>query len=352
MPKRVIDFDAMWASDKLARCAVWARREYAWLYGLADCSGCFEWSNLRVVWGKVAAIRPDVSVKKLEKIFAEFQRCGLLFVWEQNSKRYGHWTGSDVPGRLPPPSWRVRLERLAPPVPADLLAEYLKSRRGGSHLNPRLEVPQAQNGERDSKEEGEKKDARFGETLTSSEQVPAGSEHVPTRSGELAGPDEPRTRDLPSADVLHEIWEQERGALPAVKAVTRDRLSKCQARLRSRSSDAEQFLREFRAAVRKASETPFLLGENDRGWRVSLDWFIANDTNYLKVLEGRYDGTQRTNRTRAAERRSATARALSRVFASAEELARPVQRALPAGDQRAECGGVPGGPGGPDGRAA
>src|SRR5574337_1114273 len=57
MPKRVIDFEAMWASDKLAACAVWARREYAWLYGLADCSGSFELSNLRVVWGKVRPTR-------------------------------------------------------------------------------------------------------------------------------------------------------------------------------------------------------------------------------------------------------------------------------------------------------
>ena len=39
MPKRVIDFDALWASDKLASCAEWAQSEYAWLYGLADASG-------------------------------------------------------------------------------------------------------------------------------------------------------------------------------------------------------------------------------------------------------------------------------------------------------------------------
>jgi len=143
MPKRVIDFDAMWGSDKLAACAVWARREYAWLYGLADCAGCFELTNLRVIWGRVAAIRPDLSLKRLEQIFAEFHRCGLLFLWEQNGKRYGHWTGSDVPGRLPPPSWRIRLERLAPPVPDDRLHEYL-SRYPQSSLKPYLEAAQAQ----------------------------------------------------------------------------------------------------------------------------------------------------------------------------------------------------------------
>jgi len=125
VPKRVIDFDAMWGSDKLAACAAWAQAEYAWLYGLADASGCFELTNLRVIWGRVAAIRGNLTIERLEQVFAEFQDKGLLFVWEHEGKRYAHWTGSDVPGRLPPPSWRMRLERFAPPVPKQQLAEYM-----------------------------------------------------------------------------------------------------------------------------------------------------------------------------------------------------------------------------------
>jgi hypothetical protein len=125
LPKRVIDFDAMWGSDKLASCAAWAQAEYAWLYGLADASGCFELTNLRVIWGRVAAIRGNLTLERLEQVFAEFQEKGLLFVWEHEGKRYAHWTGSDVPGRLPPPSWRMRLERFAPPVPKQKLAEYM-----------------------------------------------------------------------------------------------------------------------------------------------------------------------------------------------------------------------------------
>lgn len=124
MPKRVIDFDAMWGSDKLSACAEWAQTEYAWLYGLADASGCFELTNLRVIWGRVAAIRRNLTIERLEQVFNEFQDKGLLFVWEHEGKRYGHWTGSDVPGRLPPPSWRMRLERFAPPLPKQRLAEY------------------------------------------------------------------------------------------------------------------------------------------------------------------------------------------------------------------------------------
>jgi hypothetical protein len=102
MPKRVLDFDAMWASDKLGSCAAWAQAEYAWLYGLADASGSFEITNLRVIWGRVAAIRNNLTIERLEQVFDEFIARGLLFTWEENGKRYGHWTGSDVPGRLPP----------------------------------------------------------------------------------------------------------------------------------------------------------------------------------------------------------------------------------------------------------
>jgi hypothetical protein len=121
----VIDFDAMWGSDKLAACADWAQAEYAWLYGLADASGCFEMTNLRVIWGRVAAVRGNFTIERLEQVFLEFQDKGLLFVWEHEGKRYAHWTGSDVPGRLPPPSWRMRLEKFAPPVPKAQLAEYM-----------------------------------------------------------------------------------------------------------------------------------------------------------------------------------------------------------------------------------
>jgi hypothetical protein len=92
-------------------------------------------TNLRVIWGRVAAIRADFTIERLEQVFAEFQDKGLLFVWEHEGKRYAHWTGSDVPGRLPPPSWRMRLERFAPPVPRQKLAEYIgKFARGRAAL--------------------------------------------------------------------------------------------------------------------------------------------------------------------------------------------------------------------------
>lgn len=46
--------------------------------------------------------------------------------------------------------------------------------------------------------------------------------------------------------------------------------------------------RGFAKILAAILEQPFLMGENDRKWKLSFDWLIENDTNYLKVLELRY----------------------------------------------------------------
>ena len=94
--------------------------------------------------------------------------------------------------------------------------------------------------------------------------------------------------ETPRAEELAEIWEQECGALPALRAMTPERVVRCRARL-AHARDACAFLAEFREAVRRAASTPFLCGAGPAGWRANFDWFIANGTNYCKVLEGRYD---------------------------------------------------------------
>ncbi len=127
MPKRVIDFDAMWNSEKLAHCKESCRVEYAWMYGLADANGSFELTSERVVWARISPVRPRLSLKKISECVLEFTRNGLLFVWEQDGKKYGHWTNSDLPGRLPKPSERSRYQIFAPDVPKRKLAEYMSN---------------------------------------------------------------------------------------------------------------------------------------------------------------------------------------------------------------------------------
>src|SRR5207245_6909486 len=94
-------------------------------------------------------------------------------------KRYAHWTDSDVPGRLPAPSWRVRLEKLAPPVPPEALAAY-SAHFGGSkegivvraHQPSTREVPVAR--ERCSRSRGAHRGPRMSGASASPRQAEAG----------------------------------------------------------------------------------------------------------------------------------------------------------------------------------
>lgn len=421
MPKRVIDFDALWASDKISACAEWAQAEYAWLYGLADCAGCFELTNLRVIWGRVTAVRRNFSMERLAQVFEEFQDKGLLFVWNESGKRYGHWTGSDVPGRFPPPSWRNRLERLAPAVPREQFSKYIAAHSVGmknkSHCEslpdgtsaacgrelpnakvdakelqapiefgaevarvepvglwrdersvscssaknvpscfPRrangsrkangnessrgralkacLEEPQAQDLELDLDPEGnwEKEththlDAKsvcqtreipfeqrqtqrpFEEKSNSTANDTAKSGKIYKHSLRNAKP----TASVGlSPETMREIWQQERGALAELRELSPERVARCRERIShasKKSKSVAQFLADFREAVVRAASTPFLCGEGPAGWRANFDWLVANDTNYLKVLEGRYDaGSGTTSNASVTSRREEAVR--------------------------------------------
>lgn len=68
-------------------------------------------------------------------------------------------------------------------------------------------------------------------------------------------------------------------------------------RLRLRLNEAcpnktrEEQIEWLRTLFKKVVSVPFLRGENNTGWKASFDWLVANDYNWKKVLEGRYDGT-------------------------------------------------------------
>jgi len=51
---------------------------------------------------------------------------------------------------------------------------------------------------------------------------------------------------------------------------------------------SEHFKENIGASINAIANYKFLLGENKSGWKISFDWLIGNDTNYLKILEGKY----------------------------------------------------------------
>ncbi|KKL62318.1 hypothetical protein LCGC14_2186380, partial [marine sediment metagenome] len=106
---------------------MWIRREYPYLYPLADCNGSFE-LDIPVILGKLKPNRPDLSFRKLRLIFDTFLQEGLLFLWAEHQREYGHWTGSERVGRLPRLSRRSNKyeKRLAPPLPQKEYETYLQ----------------------------------------------------------------------------------------------------------------------------------------------------------------------------------------------------------------------------------
>ena len=67
--------------------------------------------------------------------------------------------------------------------------------------------------------------------------------------------------------------------LPTVQAINETRKRKIEIR-----SKEPQF--KFYDILMAMGKSPFLTGD---GWKVSFDWLIENDTNYLKTLEGNYN---------------------------------------------------------------
>ncbi len=94
---------------------------------------------------------------------------------------------------------------------------------------------------------------------------------------------------LPSAEaagkVLKELWNAGTAGtgLPRCLVVSKARARKCQARLQ------EHPVLWHREAIQRLAASAFCRGENDRGWVASFDWYIHNEDNALKVLEGKYD---------------------------------------------------------------
>lgn len=57
----------------------------------------------------------------------------------------------------------------------------------------------------------------------------------------------------------------------------------------------EKMLAIFEMLFKKAGQSDFMNGNNDRNWGASLDWMIKNNNNFTKVLEGKYDNERMKN---------------------------------------------------------
>ncbi len=127
MPSRLIDYENLWTSGKLARLPREEDREaYLWIFGMADGhEGVFEADPL-LVWQKTCAyMRPSHTPATIGRLLDELEKVKLLFRWQWHGKSLGHWVGITKPGRLPPPSKMKRSPRKYPTPPGELLEAFL-----------------------------------------------------------------------------------------------------------------------------------------------------------------------------------------------------------------------------------
>ena len=98
---------------------------------------------------------------------------------------------------------------------------------------------------------------------------------------ELVEPEKPKSQ----YSEIMEAWNR----LPVtnIKAIKGTRLTMLKARLKDYTID------EILSAISNIRESPFLLGQNNKGWQITFDWFIRPN-NFIKVYEGNYTGKRQT----------------------------------------------------------
>lgn len=76
--------------------------------------------------------------------------------------------------------------------------------------------------------------------------------------------------------------------LPKLLKITDKRRSAIRQRLKEKEFD-------FQIILDKIRMSPFLLGDNNRGWKIHFD-FVVNKNRYIEILEGKYNGRKKSER--------------------------------------------------------
>ena len=128
MPKRMVDGDRIWTSEKLRSVepAEW-RFHYANLLPLALANGSFECEPLRVQRDVYVYLRPEFTLEDVRSLLREYERVKLLFRWhDEAGKAWGFWVGIRSEGLLPAKAHVDRGDyKKGKEPPPDLLRRFL-----------------------------------------------------------------------------------------------------------------------------------------------------------------------------------------------------------------------------------
>lgn len=116
-------------------------------------------------------------------------------------------------------------------------------------------------------------------------------------SSDAEHPSTPSPRKELSKEFLSEVVDMWNSTcvphMPRLIDIKGTRRDKLRLRLMELGGEKEEtdWLAWLRELFDKCAHTPFLWGKNGRGWRCDFGWLVANDLNWRKVMEGKYDGS-------------------------------------------------------------
>lgn len=98
-------------------------------------------------------------------------------------------------------------------------------------------------------------------------------------------------------DLVIDYWNEFEN-LEKVKSKTPERKAKIKAA--SKKHDFLKTLEGFKAFFETVNSTPFLIGQNDRGWKANFDW-VLKPANAVKIHEGNYKKLGNYSKAQAAQ---------------------------------------------------
>lgn len=104
-----------------------------------------------------------------------------------------------------------------------------------------------------------------------------------------------KKESLPFKKIKDE-WNAICTAYPKLHVLSESRKNKIRNRIEEMGG-IEKALPLIKLIFEKLMATPFLRGDNPRGWKASFDWVFANDKNWVKIYEGIYDPRPAANQT-------------------------------------------------------
>ncbi|NMN58021.1 hypothetical protein FHT36_001923 [Xanthobacter sp. SG618] len=189
------------------------------------------------------------------------------------------------------------------------LRQAARRQRDAGHDGSRVTVCDAKPVTRDPSPEEKRKASPCTPSKEKTQPSPNFTPSVPK------GTSSPSATDCDAADRQEELAEALAAfnrmaaevGLPEAQGMSRKRRLALKARLRDCGGIAG-----WRIAMDRVRASPFLRGDNDRGWRASLD-FLLKPESFAKLMEGAYDPAPGARRQRA-EPRSSMATAMAEVL--------------------------------------